>query len=200
VDSLDWTGATAVIVGGGPSAATAHLELAVGRAKVIAVNSSWRLAPWADVLFACDAAWWFHHKGVPEFPGHKYTASPTAARRFGLQLFTSLGSNSGFRAMRLADQFGAGSILLVGFDMHVTGGVHWHEPHQGVLKNPTTNSMALWRAEIERSVRKFKATITNCTPGSALKCFPYLPLEEALNHGSDGQDRSDRPRHLAVHQ
>jgi hypothetical protein len=198
VVELDWGGATAVIVASGPSAARTPIELAIGRAKIIAVNNSWRLAPFADVLFGCDAAWWFHHDGVREFAGHRVTCSPAACRRFGLEMFITRGSNSGIRAVRLAEHFGARSILLVGFDMHVAGGVHWHERHVGVLRNPTADTTLRWRAEIERDLRagKFKARIINCTPGSALTCFPYLPFAEAID-GSHGEIRSDQLGHCA---
>lgn len=189
-----WCGETAVVVGSGPSAATTDIELAMGRAKVIAVNSSWRLAPWADALYSCDAAWWFHHHGVPEFTGQKFTSSAVAATAFGIELFTTAGSNSGLRAIRLAEKLGARRVLLVGFDMHIGGGVHWHEPHTGKLRNPGVNNMAIWRAEMERQRRSLKAEIVNCTPGSALSCFPILNLAEALR-GSDYEAGTDRARH-----
>jgi hypothetical protein len=194
---LQWQGRTAVVVGSGPSAATTPLELTVGRAKMIAVNSSWRLVPWADVLYACDAVWWFHHNGAPDFPGHKYTSSPVSARKFGLELFNTTGSNSGLRAIRLAEKFGAMRILLVGFDMHVAGGVHWHDPHTGKMRNPGVNQMTTWRGDFERSLRHFRANIINCTPGSALKCFPFQPFFEAID-GGHSQARSDQPRHCSL--
>jgi hypothetical protein len=194
---LDWDGATAVVVASGPSAARTPLNLALGRAKVIVVNSSWRLAPWADVLFACDAGWWFHHDGVPEFPGRKFASSPAACRRFGTDLFVTRGSNSGIRAIRLAEHFGAASVLLVGFDMHDKGGTHWHEPHGGVLRNPVAGSMADWVKEIERERHKFKARIVNCTPGSALRCFPLQSFEDAI-HGGVNTCRADRQGYSVV--
>lgn len=195
---LDWADATAVIIASGPSAAGTPIDLAVGRAKVVAVNSSWRLAPWADVLYGCDAGWWFHNNGAPDFPGRKYTSSPAATKRFGLELYSCRGSNSGLRAIRLAEHFGASSILLVGFDMHASGGAHWHEPHGGKLRNPVASVMADWVREITREVHRFKASIINCTPGSALRCFPYLPFEDAI-HGRDCADRVVQQGHCAVH-
>lgn len=197
MDKLDWVGATVVIIASGPSAGRTPIELASGRAKVIAVNSSWRLAPWADVLYGCDAGWWFHNNGAPEFPGRRYTSSPAATKRFGLELFSTRGSNSGLRAIRLAEHFGATSILLVGFDMHANGGAHWHDPHGGKLRNPAASVMADWVREITREVHRFKASITNCTPGSALRCFPYLAFEDAINGGGHAH-RADQQGHCAV--
>lgn len=194
--NLDWSGATAVIVASGPSAARAPLLIAAERAKVVVVNNSWKLAPWADVLYGCDAGWWFHNDGVPLFLGRKITSSPAATRRFGIELFVTRGGNSGLRAIRLAEQFGATTILLVGFDMHNRDGAHWHPPHGGKLRNPVPSVMAQWVDEITREAHRFKAKVVNCTPGSALTCFPFMPLEDAID-GRRYQDSTDRQGHRA---
>lgn len=196
---LDWRDdQAAVVIGSGPSALRTQIERAWGRARIIAVNNSWKLAPFADVLYGCDASWWFHNNGVPEFQGRKYTSSPAASARFGLEFFHTLGSNSGIRAIYLAQKFGARRILLVGFDMHVAAGAHWHPPHGGVCREPTANSMVSWRAELDRvtlQLRKFRdVNIINCTPGSALTCFPMADFAAALD-GDNGQDRSDTKGH-----
>jgi hypothetical protein len=194
---VDWQNQTAIIVGSGPSAATTPLELARGRARVIAINDSWYLAPWADVLYATDALWWVHHKGVPEFEGQRVTSSPYAVKKFGIEMFTTVGASSGQRAIHLAESKGANPILLVGFEMHVSDGVHWHEPHGGRLRTPAKAEMLVWRMDMERVARRFAergTCILNCTPGSALKCFPYVPFMEALN-GCNDAPSTDQPRH-----
>jgi hypothetical protein len=65
----NWAGETAVIVGTGPSAKDAPLELARGRAKVFVIKGSYKLAPWADALYGLDQGWWIAHQGVPQFQG-----------------------------------------------------------------------------------------------------------------------------------
>lgn len=197
---LDWFGDAVVIIGSGPSAPDAPLEAVRGRAKVIAINNSWKLAPWADMLFGCDGAWWFHHRGVPGFKGRRITASPAAAKKFNIDLFASVGNNSGIRAIYLAEKLGAAKVLLVGFDMHAINGVHWHEPHPQTLANPGPREIAIWREDMERIAKLFAAKamqIINCTPGSALKCFPYMPLIEAMD-GDHNSHSDDRQRHPAV--
>ncbi len=174
------------MVGSGPSAAQTPLELARGRARVVAVNESWRLAPWADVLFAMDGVWWVDNGGVPQFAGRRVTASPHATEMFGLDCFSSNGATSGLRAIYLAERLGAKPILLVGFEMHSGNGVHWHPPHSTRvgLRNPGENEMKIWRDDVERVADKFAArgtVILNCTPGSALTCFPHVPFEQALD-------------------
>lgn len=66
----DWPGETVVVVCSGRSARLAPIDLAKGRFRVVTVNESWRLAPWADVAYGCDWPWWAHRGPTPEqFPG-----------------------------------------------------------------------------------------------------------------------------------
>lgn len=119
VEWPDWRGQVAVIVATGPSVADAPLIEAKGRARIIVIKTSWRLAPWADVLYQSDGSWWERHRGVPEFCGLKVTASPRAARLFGLMQVSPVGrgGHSGSHAIHLAMDFGASRVVLVGFDL-----------------------------------------------------------------------------------
>jgi hypothetical protein len=192
----EWTGHAAVVVGSGPSSLTAPLELYRTRAKFIVVNESWKLAPWADALFATDEAWWHENGGLPEFKGRRFSASPRCAKQYGLELFCSTGANSGLRAIYLAQRLGANPIYLVGFDMHAQRGVHWHRPYER-LRNPGQAEMKRWMLETDwaydrlwqRGVRVF-----NCTPGSALKKYPYVPFERVMMDGIEGSCSTDRER------
>ena len=65
----DLSGARVLIVASGPSAAQVPMEQAKGKSFVVAINESWRLCPWADMLYACDGTWWKKRNGVPEFTG-----------------------------------------------------------------------------------------------------------------------------------
>jgi hypothetical protein len=194
----DWRGQTCVIIASGPSAAKAGIETAKGRAKTIAINSSWRLAPWADILYACDYAWWKNHKGVPEFKGLKVSQDPEACRAFKNinrvecvrarddMLLTrpaqiGWGGNSGFHAVNLAAQFGAAKVVLVGYDLRLDLGLHWHEKHQG--NNPMTKNVERWRRAIDNAMPVFAALgipVINASPVSALVSYPKMTLAEAL--------------------
>lgn len=194
----DWSDRPAVVVAAGPSAAEADLRPARGRAGVIAVNESWRLAPWADVLYSCDPGWWAHRRGVPEFGGLKVTQDKGAAEHFGL-LHVPLGNggglietrpgwlgwggNSGFQAINLALQFGAPRIVMVGFDMRSAGSVHWHGRHGGGLNNPSDLLLAKWARTLDEAAPEFAhlgVEIINATPGSALQAYKAGTIEEAL--------------------
>lgn len=45
--------------------------------EVIVVNTTYRLALWADVLYAMDRSWWNHHKAdiLRSFHGAKFSAA-----------------------------------------------------------------------------------------------------------------------------
>jgi hypothetical protein len=52
-----WEGETVVCIGSGPSLTAHALETIKGRAKVIAVNDNYLVAPWADCLYFADSRW-----------------------------------------------------------------------------------------------------------------------------------------------
>ena len=183
-----WPGETVCILGAGPSLTGAIVGGIKDRARVIAVNSSYRLAPWADLLYGCDYAWWHHYQ--PEFAGLKVTQDEKAAAEFGLLHVVSCdqpglssdpsrihqGGNGGYQAINLAVLLGAAKIILLGYDLH---GGHWHGAHAG-LNNPTPGNFQRWIP----AYRTIQSTIPiiNCTAGSALDAFPFMTLEAAFEH------------------
>lgn len=92
------------------------------------------------------------------------------------------GGNSGFHALNLAVQFGVSKIILVGFDMSLDHGVHWHGKHVG-LNNPTVRNVDRWRRCIDAAAEPIEAlgiTVVNTSPVSALQNYPKMSLAEAL--------------------
>jgi hypothetical protein len=159
------------------------------------------MAPWADILYAADRLWWKHNAAAAQnFQGIRVTIQPNRCTDFtpldgvrvlgngGPQGFDDrkdtlrTGWNSGYQAVHLAAHLGVKRVLLLGFDMHSKHGEHWHGDHR-------------WRPGYESRyplfIRSFKAgavefarrrvEIINCTPGSALKCFPAATIEEGLS-------------------
>ncbi|MDZ4376476.1 MAG: hypothetical protein U1C74_34260 [Phenylobacterium sp.] len=196
----DWRDRVAVVVGSGPSAKGQDLEAAKGQAGVLTVNESWRLAPWADALYACDDAWWRARRGVPDFPGLKICGDERTPKAFpeirrvrpNANVDAILmreagrigyGGNSGFQAVNLALQFGSRRIVLVGFDLHLADGVHWHGRHAANLNNPSAQSLARWAVTLDRQAPAIAALgveVLNTSPQSALTAYRKVPLEEAL--------------------
>jgi hypothetical protein len=192
----DWRGQVCVIVGSGPSAQGVDLTLARGQAKVIAINNSWQLAPWADALYACDAKWWHVNKAaLAEFAGLKVTQAtecPPVVHRVLLVQSAALatkpgyvgsGSNSGFQASNLAVQFGATTLIWVGFDMRIDRGLHWHGEHRNGLANPRPERVQMWRDYLDGAAPEFArlgVRVINASEVSALRNYPKMSLAEAL--------------------
>lgn len=187
-----WPGSTIVCVASGPSLTQAQVDAVRGKARVIVINDGYRLAPWADVLYACDAKWWKWHRGVPTFAGLKYTMHPTRnayaqtlrnAGDTGLtrdQNALRTGHNSGYQAINLAVHLGAARIVLLGYDMQATKkGQHFFGKHPDNSQPPFPKCLEDFATLVEPLAASGVA-IVNCTPCSALRCFPMAILEDVL--------------------
>lgn len=207
-----WAGARCIIAATGPSLTEEVVDLCrrahdAGTHRIVAVNDAYRLLPVADVLYACDTAWWNAHNGCPEFAGERWSCHGVStekgqpendkmpvANRYGLRLcggrldvgfsrnpgHVHYGNLSGFQAINFAILRGVIEGLLVGFDMHDRNGRHFFGPHPRPLSNAFN---------FERNVSVFNdaarsmppgVEIKNCTPGSAIKCFGEYDLATEL--------------------
>lgn len=210
---LDWRGQTVAIIACGPSARNADVAALRGRVKVLAIKEAFiRLAPFADAVYGCEAPWWKHVKGLPEFKGLKLAYSDARIdeypdiRRFSLRNkagrkahepphldeivldepgMIGAGGHSGFQALNIAVQFGASRILLVGFDMHCGGGVHFYGRNFWQRANNPDNSVfPRWIAGMERAAKTLEGIgvrVVNCSPVSAVQGFKKLSIADVLN-------------------
>ena len=207
-----WDRQLAVVAATGPSLTPEVAEQCQGH-NCIAVNDAYRLLPFAQVMYACDAAWWNHHKGCPDFAGEKWSShAPGAndkaqvANKYGLRLVHGIqgqgfslksdlihyGSNSGFQAINLAILFGATRIVLVGFDMQrVNGKQHFFGSHPAPLNRVTAFGRFVLAFKDAVKVMPKGIEIINCTPGSALTVFPLGNLSEVLNGAQTGSGAND---------
>ncbi len=196
-----WPGQCIACLGGGPSLTQADVDRLRGRVRVIAVNDAWRLAPWADVLYACDWRWWVKHRGVPGFAGMKVSLSNSLGhlggypeiklventgidglerRRSGLRT----GRNGGYQAINLAVHLGARRILLLGYDMKAAadGRTHWFGDHADWPTRASIygTTMLPHFPGLATALQEGGVDVVNCTPGSALTVFPMADLETTL--------------------
>lgn len=181
--------------------------IAVNNQGIGFVNASGRkhqaIAPWADILYAADRTWWYNNKQEAEhFIGMKVTVMPNGFHDFSSVVEDTkilgnggpvgfddrpthirTGFNSGYQAMHVAAHLGVRRILLCGFDMHAQKGEHWFGDHKW---RPGYKSRYKLFMEAFDSVApeyaKRGIEVLNCTPDSALKCFPNVPLEEGLTN------------------
>lgn len=193
---LDWSDETCVIVASGPSALGVKLDRAKDKAKFIAVNNSWKLAPWADVLYACDHAWWHENNGVPEFDGIRIAGDRRAYQDAYADYYVDvkridrlvmepgvvgrIGGASGAQALNLAMQFGARKIILVGFDCSLDRGIHWHGPHTG-LGNPSQSLVGIWRNALDRladQIAGMGVMVVNASQQSELRAYEKKAFED----------------------
>lgn len=94
------------------------------------------------------------------------------------------GGNSGTQAINLAVQFGPPSrLILVGFDMRVDLGTHWHGRHRGLLNNPNERNVILWRMALDDMAKEFRRRgieVLNASLVSHLGSYPKVQLSEVL--------------------
>jgi hypothetical protein len=186
-----WDGETVAILASGPSL-TADTAIRIRERKIpaIAINTSFLRAPWAAMLYAADAAWWTAYRNkVADFRGLKVTVRVEPFDDLlALEVSGHLGfdpapgkirtgANSGYQAVHVALAAGAKRIELHGFDMrHHDGLHHWHGTHPMPLRNHGGSIYERWVKSFESLVpeaAKLGAEVVNCTPDSALKCFPF---------------------------
>lgn len=196
----EWIGETAFLLGGGPSLKGFNSEILRGHGRVVAINSSYIICPWAHVLYYCDRTWWRNHREdvLANYSG-QYRVSLTCAEDGtkllrnaglnGLSIDPSAlvhGTNSGYQAIGLAFHFGVKRIVLLGFDMRVTqNGSHHHPPHIEGLNDEQfhrmlTETMLPRFPSLVEPLRKAGIEVIQATPKSALTCWAYRPLEEVL--------------------
>lgn len=206
----DWSGQVVAVLATGPSLTAADISRAKGTgAKLIGVNDSYRLAPFIDILYACDALWWeLHLKEVLNTVSDDtrlFTCSDTnvesgkVKEQMAAQHDVTIvpgeykpgfclqppkihyGGNSGFQALNLALHTQAERILLLGLNMScVEGKRHFFGDHPAHLNRVTTYDSYI-NEFVNASKDVAAGKIVNCTRDSALTCFPVMTLEEALD-------------------
>lgn len=78
-------------------------------------------------------------------------------------------------------QFGPQRIILVGFDMRLDLGLHWHGRHDRVgtqwLNNPTDPVIIRWRKVMNNAapvLSEMGIEVLNVSPVSALTAYPIV--------------------------
>lgn len=205
-EGLRWPGATVVILASGQSLTAGDADAVrawhacepeqCATRRVIVINTTFRLAPWADVLYACDATWWNLYIGEVRsvFGGQLWTQDARAHRDHGVRLIASQdlpglgkrpgvlhqGGNGGYQSINLAYQAGAAKIILLGMDMH---GTHWHGKYDNGLPNASRNLFLTWIANFDRlalDLAKEGVLVFNCTRDTRLTCFEKADLSAQL--------------------
>ena len=191
-----WEGETCAILASGPSMdqSVADSVKAAG-VRAIAVCRTWELAPWSDLIYAADSMWWNAYYGQVKNLGAIKVACEEAAAMYPdvnvlksgpLEGFSNdagivcTGGNSGYQAICVAAHAGCKQILLCGFDMQ---GKHWHPEYKHPLRVHEKDIYERWIARfytLKAPLAERDIEVINCTPNSALKVWPLIPLQQAL--------------------
>ena len=187
--SLD--GRDAVVIGGGESLTAEDCNHASeSGAFLIGVNDAYRIAA-LDVLYASDHPWIKHHYDricsqrhlvVTQAPNNQdpidnpvYYVEGVHGHSMSSDVL-NFGGNSGFAAVHLASMWGAGRILLLGFDMQTKSKKHWFGSHPKEMDRE--HGFAAWRENFRNA--NCPTPIINCSRATALDCFPRSTIQDEL--------------------
>lgn len=187
---------TVVCLASGPSLTVPEAEYARGKAdRFIAVNDTYRLAPWADLLYAADREWWDRHAGLPTFRGRKATIEPINRAWPGVEVFRNMGTDglettpgglrtglhSGYQAINVAVHEGASRIVLLGYDMQPAedGSHHHHAAHPGDVHPSYGRHLPLYHTLVA-PLAALGIEIVNCSRRTAITAFRRASIWETL--------------------
>jgi len=171
---------THVVMATGPSVNKSIADSIYGRCSLVAVSDAYRIAPWAEALVSADAAWWKAHPDALQFAGKRFGILHDFQGVKGVEKVTAAsGTNSGLLGIMVAVQLGAKKIILLGFDMH-SPGTHFFGRHPAPLKSTPPARMEVFKRQFANYMPR-GVSIINCTPNSALNCYPKDSLENCLD-------------------
>lgn len=201
---MDWRGDCVAVVAGGPSLKNQDLSILRDRIHVVVVNESYRLCPWAEILYSCDSTWWrLREHDLKKFGGLKISFENADVQldlkkiqikkekgdKWSNEMLFSepgvvgSGGNSGFQLTNIVAQKGATGIALLGVDMRADGGLHWHGRHPNQLRNPHEVQLEEWRKIFDKAAFRLKdkgVDVVNCSSTSALENYPKMTINDML--------------------
>lgn len=195
--AAQWPGETAFVVAGGTSVDQYKpLDCLRGR-KVVAINSSIKDVPFADVLYFGDTRWFNHHrKNLADFCGRIVTVSAIAASAAGVDLMKkrhppglskdrqelTARRTSLVPVINLLAHYGVKVIVLLGADggPGADGRTHHHDRHPWPLREDCWDQQRADLESICKPLQKIGITVLNASPGTKLDLWPVVKLEDVL--------------------
>lgn len=186
-----WADKLVFVLASGPSLTVADVEAVRAYAlkndcRVAVTNTTFRLAPWADLLFFFDQAWWRVHSEevLATFTGALVTVSESKHPRvlsMRGQRFADY-RNSGGAAISFAMYAGSKRIVLLGLDGKpaADGRRHWHVQDRRLGNAVSLPKFVKNFPVLANDARAKGVTILNSTRDTALTCFPRVTLESIL--------------------
>jgi hypothetical protein len=207
-----WKSDTCYIIGGGPSLLTQDKNQLDGQ-KLIVINSSYLAFARAQFCIFSDMRWWCDHlHRMQGFNGDIISTSNAASQHPRLHIMqrkTSPGlaeppdqlmvkNTTLTAAINLAVHFGVAKIVLLGIDQKAAAdGNHWHHmPHKW---KPTSNCFQRQQSDLPKIAEGLTARNIECvnaSPGSALKLWPIVNLEDHVEPIACDRDAGIRRQHI----
>lgn len=91
--------------------------------------------------------------------------------------------NGGFHAVNLSIQFGTKLPILIGFDMSLDHGYHWHGRHPPGLNNPKQAGVDRWRMVLDAQkpvLDRMGIEMLIGSPNSRLTAYRKMGFMEAI--------------------
>jgi len=167
--------------------------------RYIGISDCYRCCPFLDFFYACDQRWWtIHYKKVMEWGnspnGYWCTEATTKQTYPDLHLINGrsgagwskaqnlihYGSNSGYQITNVAYLLGIKTMILIGFNMMVVDKKkHFFGDHpKGLAQNSSYQSFAQQFNTIK--LDSYDVDVINASQPTALKAFPQMSLEDAI--------------------
>ena len=195
-----------VIEGTSPPSAYSPFMEAIHNEHVIAINMSFLIGDWIDMLFFGDHGYFLaNREKIAAFPGLKISCDPKSSKYNWVKFLArdakhnkgisnnptmvSWNGNSGAAAISVAANAGAKRIILLGFDMKLSNNKfqHWHDLYN---RGAALDSKRIRKLPFDRHVRCFKPVaddarrrgieILNACPDSAIPDFPKFSVKQLL--------------------
>lgn len=201
-----------IIVGTGPSLTDkVIMDCGNSGLPLFGANNAWKVLD-LDVFHACNWEYYHHYweKGLKETPSIKYTIWEDVAKRYNVNFLKGewkggLSRNKGViyyhhgtgpQLINIAYHHGIKRMLLVGWDMAYRGKVndrHYTQPRHYFGDDelsgkhfPKTGENGEFTGlikEMETIIPEdYGIEIINCTPNSAMTCFPMMDFDSALKN------------------
>jgi hypothetical protein len=176
-------GSPVAVLASGPSLCEEDVsKVRIAGLLIIAVNSSWMMAPDCDVLVAGDYRWWkAYGEHAPQCL--RISRSDRAEKHYNAKRMKSRvrhGYNSGMVAVEWAIRKGASKVIMLGFDCSLKNGAHWHGGHTDT-PDPNELRVKRWKEQFAELRRAYpKADVVNCSRYTEIDAFPVRQLEHVL--------------------
>lgn len=190
---------TAVAIASGPSLTQQDVDYCRHKkATVATVNTSFRLAPWADIHYSNDHDWYQTYieeliknpaRKICGHPDYRHPAVETIAYDrdlIGINLesdFLCWNANSGGALIDLLAKLGHEKIILLGFDFSWDGDKsHHHGDHPKHLQHrkPGFHRWVPYFKRIHEDSIALGIDVVNCTRRTELPFFRRAELEAEL--------------------